>query len=102
MVDAASPLGVPLLERLAPLARRSLVVELRRWTTAWLVAALRAAGFREVRATAHPGDLARLVARGLIARGEAEALAPHFSAITRALGEAFAQQRGESMVTVIR
>ena len=102
LVDAASPLGVPLLERLAPLARTSLVVELRRWTTEWLVDALRGAGFREVRATVHTGDLARLVGRQLIARGEAEALAPHFAAITRALGESAAQQPGESMVTAIR
>ena len=102
LVDAASSLGVPLLERLAPLALRSFVVELRRWTTDWLVDALRAAGFREVRATVHTGDLARLVGRRLIARGEAEALAPHFVAITRALGEASAQQPGESMVTAIR
>ncbi|MDA0301812.1 MAG: methyltransferase domain-containing protein, partial [Chloroflexi bacterium] len=102
LVDAASPLGVPLLERLAPLARQSLVVELRRWTTDWLVQALRAAGFREVRATVHTGDLARLVGRSLIARGEADAVAPHFTAITRALGEASAQQPGESMVTAVR
>ncbi len=102
LVDAASPLGVPLLERLAPLARASLVVELRRWTTEWLVEALRGAGFREVRATVHTGDLARMVGRQLIARGEAEALAPHFATVTRALGEAAAQQPGESMVTAIR
>ena len=102
LVDAESPLGVALLERLAPLARRSLVVELRRWTTDWLVEALRAAGFSDVRATVHTGDLARLFARPLIARGEAEALAPHFDAITRALGEAAAQQPGESMVTAVR
>ena len=102
LVDAVSPLGVPLLERLAPLARRSLVVELRRWTTDWLLDTLRAAGFAEVRATVHTGDLARLVGRQLIASGEAEALAPHFDAITRALGEASAQQPGESMVTAIR
>ena len=102
LVDADSPLGVPLLERLAPLARRSFVVELRRWTTDWLVEALRTAGFRDVRATVHTGDLARLFARPLIARGEADALAPHFEAITRALGEAAAQQPGESMVTAIR
>lgn len=102
LVDAASPLGMPLLDRLAPLALRSLVVELRRWTTDWLIAALRAAGFREVRATVHTGDLARIVGRRLIARGEAEALAPHFAAITRALGEASAQHPGESMVTAIR
>ncbi len=102
LVDATSPLGVPLLERLAPYARRSFVVELRRWTTDWLAEALRTAGFREVRATVHTGDLARLVGRGLIARGDAAALAPHFDAITRALGEAGAQQAGESMVTAVR
>lgn len=102
LIDADSPLGVPLLERLAPFARASLTVELHRWTTDWLTEALRRAGFREVRATVHTGDLARLFARGLIARGEAEALAPHFAAITRALGEAAAQQPGESMVTAVR
>ena len=97
-----SPLGVPLLERLAPLARRSVVVDLHRWTTAWLVDALRTAGFADVRATVHSGDLARLFARGLIERGELNALAPHFEAITRALGESAARQPGESMVTAIR
>ncbi|MFA7249694.1 MAG: class I SAM-dependent methyltransferase [Dehalococcoidia bacterium] len=102
VVTAESALGVALLERLAPLARRSLVVDLRRWKTAWLADALRAAGFREVRATVHTGDLARLVGRRLIARGEAEALAPRFAAITRAIGEACTQQPGESMVTAIR
>jgi SAM-dependent methyltransferase len=102
LVDADSPLGVPLLERLAPFARQSLTVELRRWTTDWLIEALRRAGFRDVRATVHTGDLARLVGRALIARGEAEALAPHFDTLTRALGEAVAQQPGESMLTAIR
>ena len=40
----ASSLGLELLERLAPHARRSTVVELRRWTTEWLRGALRARG----------------------------------------------------------
>ena len=78
------------------------VGRLLNWTTDWLTEALRRAGFREVRATVHTGDLARLFARGLIARGEAHALTPHFGAITRALGEAAAQQPGESMVTAVR
>lgn len=102
LLEAGSPLGVPLLERLAPYALRSMRVTLHRWTTAWLVEALRATGFREVRATVHSGDLARGVARGLLARGEVDALAPHFGALTRALGEAAARQPGESMVTAVR
>ena len=48
-------LGVPLLERLVPLARRRTVVEMRRWTTEWLVESLEAAGFREVRLHGPPG-----------------------------------------------
>ena len=35
-------LGVPLLEQLVPLARRCTLVELRRWTTSWLVDAFSA------------------------------------------------------------
>ena len=95
-------LGVPLLERLAPLARRSTVVELRRWTTEWLVGALEAAGFREARPTAHPGDVARHVGRELIARGQADALAPHFEALTAAIGVAAGRLPGREMVTARR
>jgi SAM-dependent methyltransferase len=97
-----SLLGAPLLERLAPLARRSLVVEMRRWTTEWLADVLRAAGFAEVRATAHPGDLARAFARALRARGALEAVAPRFEALASALGEAGGEQAGRGMVTAVR
>ncbi|MSQ42573.1 MAG: class I SAM-dependent methyltransferase [Dehalococcoidia bacterium] len=102
LLTPGSPLGVPLLERLAPFARRSLVVGLRRWTTGWLVEALRGAGFAEVRATMHAGDLARAVARRLIASGDLDAAAPRFAVLTRAFGEAAARAPGESMVTAIR
>ena len=51
--SVASSLGVELLERLAPHARRSTVVELQRWTTEWLRRALQRAGFTDVRATVH-------------------------------------------------
>ena len=98
----AGDLGVPLLERLAPLARRSTVVELRRWTTEWLVGALEAAGFREARPTAHPGDVARHVGRELIARGQADALAPHFEALTAAIGVAAGRLPGREMVAARR
>ena len=96
-----SPIGAPLLERLAPLARASMVVELQRWTTPWLVDALQSAGFHEVRATQHAGDLARAVARRLIAAGGAEAAAQHFG-MTRSLGEAASTLPGEEMVSAIR
>ncbi|GMU40863.1 MAG: hypothetical protein AMXMBFR23_17290 [Chloroflexota bacterium] len=102
LLTPGSPLGEALLERLAPHALRSMRVTLHRWTTAWLTEALRVAGFREVRATVHSGDLARGFARGLIGRGEADALAPRFEVLTRALGEAAARQPGESMVTAVR
>jgi ubiquinone/menaquinone biosynthesis C-methylase UbiE len=97
-----SPLGAPLLGRLAPLALASMVVELRRWTTPWLVEALRAAGFGDVRASQHAGDLARAVARRLIASGDIDAVAEDFAVLTRALGEAAASLPGEEMVTAIR
>ena len=95
-------LGVPLLGRLAPYARRSMLVELRRWRTAWLLEALRAAGFSEVRATADSGDLARRFARDLIARGAIDRLAPHFEDVTRALARAAVWQRGDTLVTAVR
>ncbi len=102
LLRGGSPLGVPLLERLAPLALASMVVELRRWTTPWLVEALRAAGFRDVRATQHAGDLARAVARRLVASGDIDAVAGRFEVLTRALGEAAGTLPGEEMVTAIR
>ena len=98
----ARDLGMPLLERLAPLARRCTVVEMGRWTTEWLVASLEAAGFREVRPTAHPGDIARHVARELIARDDADAVAPHFEALTTAIGVAAGRRPGRAMVVARR
>ena len=98
----AGDLGVPLLERLAPLARRCTVVELRRWTTEWLVGALDAAGFAEVRSTTHPGDIARHVARELTARDNMDAVAPHFEALTAAIGVAAGRRPGRSMVVARR
>ena len=98
----ATELGVPLLERLAPLARRCTVVEMRRWTTEWLVGALEAAGFREVRPTAHPGDIARHVGRELITRGDVDAVAPQFEALTTAIGVAAGRRPGREMVAALR
>lgn len=98
----AADLGVALLERLAPLARRCTVVEMRRWTTEWLVGALQAAGFREVRPTAHPGDIARHVGRELIGRGDIDAIAPHFNALTAAIGVAAGRRPGREMVVALR
>lgn len=102
LLRPGSPLGVPLLERLAPLARASLAVEVRRWTTPWLAEALVGAGFREVRPTQHAGDLARAVARRLVAGGAVEAVAGTFEVLTRAIGEAAASLPGEEMVTAVR
>ncbi|MYE31579.1 MAG: class I SAM-dependent methyltransferase [Chloroflexi bacterium] len=100
--STAADLGVPLLERLAPLARRCTVVEMRRWTTEWLVGALGAAGFPEVHSTAHPGDIARHVGRELIARGDVDAVAPHFEALTTAIGVAAGRRPGRDMVVARR
>ena len=97
-----SALGVPLLRRLAPLARRSTVVELRRWTTGWLVEALRRAGFAEVRATAHPGEVARRVARELLANDAMEAVTPAFEQVAGAIGVAAGRLAGEEMVLAVR
>ncbi len=98
----AAELGVPLLERLAPLARRATVVEMRRWTTEWLLGALEAAGFREARPTAHPGDVARHVGRELIARGDVDAVAPHFAALAASIGAAAGRRPGREMVAARR
>lgn len=102
LLSDGSPLGVPLIERLAPFATRSRMVETRRWTTPWLVDALERAGFADVRATAHPGELARRVVRALHADGSFDAIAPHFDALTRALGAAAAHTPGEEMVLAVR
>ena len=95
-------LGVELLERLAPYAYRSTVVELRRWTTAWLLGALERAGFAEARATAHPGVLARYVGRALIASDAGEELAPSFKGWVRAIGGAGGALPGEGIVVARR
>ena len=95
-------LGVPLLRRLAPLARRSTVVELRRWTTAWLVDALTAAGFAHVRATAHPGELARHFARELLADGAIDEVAEQFESLAGAIGRSAQALEGEEMVLAVR
>ena len=106
----APALGVELLQRLAPHARRSTVVELRRWTTAWLREALEDAGFTEVRTTAHPGELARHVGRALIAASPAatagerdalEALAGSFGYWTARIGEAGGTLPGTGMIAAV-
>ena len=98
-------LGVPLLRRLAPLASRSTVVEMQRWTTAGLVEALGRAGFSEVRATAHPGELARRVARELLAGDAGEtmdAVVPVFERLAAAIGVAGGARDGDEMVLAVR
>lgn len=97
-----SALGVPLLQRLAPLARRSTVVELRRWTTKWLVEALGRAGFTEARATAHPGEAARRFARELLAHDAMDAVAPAFEQVASALGASAGSRPGDEMVLAVR
>ena len=106
----ASSLGVELLERLAPHARRSTVVELRRWTTEWLRGALQRAGFTDVRATAHPGELARHLGRALIAASPAatagerdaiKALAGSFRYWTARIGEAGGTLPGAGMIAAV-
>ena len=106
----AQALGVGLLERLAPHARRSTLVELRRWTTEWLCEALRRAGFAEARATAHPGELARHLGRALIAaspgavageRDALEALERSFGYWTARIGEAGGRLPGAGMVAAL-
>ena len=106
----APAFGVELLQRLAPHARRSTVVELRRWTTAWLREALEDAGFTEVRTTAHPGELARHVGRALIAAspaataGERDALAALaglFGYWTARIGEAGGTLPGAGMIAAV-
>jgi ubiquinone/menaquinone biosynthesis C-methylase UbiE len=95
-------LGVPLLEALAPHVVRSTLVEMRRWTTADLVTALRGVGFADVRPTVHPGELGRRFARDLIARGAMAEFAPLFADATTALGGIAGSQRGDAMVAAVR
>ena len=95
-------LGVPLLKHLAPLALRSTVVELRRWTTGWLIESLRAAGFAEVRGTAHPGELARHVARELLASADVDEVTARFEQEAAAIGRSALEQEGDEMVVAVR
>jgi SAM-dependent methyltransferase len=95
-------LGVPLLRHLAPYARRSTVLELQRWTTAWLVEALLAAGFSEARGTAHPGELARHRARELLAAGGTKPAEAKFKAEIASIGPAAASTEGDEMVIAVR
>ena len=101
LLEAGSDLGLALLEQLAPHAERSLVVELQRWTTDWLVAALLDAGFAEARGTAHSGDLAREHGRRLIAEDRVPDI-ERFAAITRDLGRRAPATRGSRTVTAVR
>jgi len=94
-------LAAEILERLAPYAVASSVVELRRWTPAWLAEALLAAGFAEARTTAHAGDAARLAGRGTIAMGALVAEAA-FDGVTGDLGRRVSREAGGAMVTAIR
>lgn len=96
------PLGVPLIESLAPYVKRSLLVEMRRWDTATLIGDLRAAGFREVRATVHPGELGRHFSRTILEMGAMPEFAPLFATATTALGRIAGSQPGEAMVAAIR
>lgn len=98
----APAFGVPLLERLAPHVERCTLVELHRWSTPALVAALRAAGFAEARATVHPGELGRRFARDLLGRNAMMPFVPVFADATRALGTLAGSQQGEGMVTAVR
>jgi hypothetical protein len=93
--------ALDVLERLAPLAERSSVVELRRWTPYWLAEALLGAGFSEARTTAHAGDAARLAGRAAIAMGEEIARAA-FTATTGDLGRRVSREAGAAMVTAVR
>jgi SAM-dependent methyltransferase len=95
-------LGVPLLKRLAPLALDSTVLELRRWTTPWLVAALRSAGFSEARGTAHPGELGRHFARDLLASDGMDEVAPSFEQTVADIGRTALALPGDEMVFAVR
>lgn len=94
--------GVPVLERLVPHVARANLVELHRWSTPDLVEALRRAGFREARATVHPGELGRRFARDLLTRDAMTPFAPLFEAATGALGRLAGSQPGDAMVSGMR
>jgi SAM-dependent methyltransferase len=95
-------LGVALLEGLAPYALRSTVVEMRRWDTEWLIEALRGAGFASVRGTVHPGEVARHVARDVIASGAVEAFALVFEDVASAVGRAAGARDGRELIEAVR
>ncbi len=97
-----SDLGLPLLQRLAPHVLRATVVEMRRWTTEWFADALVAAGFASVRATAHPGMVARHVARYLLASGALETVAPVFEDLAGAIGRAAGARAGRELIEAVR
>ena len=94
--------GAPMLEALAPHIARSNLVELHRWATPALVEALRRAGFREARATVHPGELGRRFARDLLTRQAMAPFARHFHDATGALGRLAGSQPGDAMVSGVR
>jgi hypothetical protein len=94
--------GVPVLERLAPHVARANLVELRRWRTPDMVEAISRAGFREARATVHPGELGRRFARELLAREAMTPFVPLFHEATRALGVLAGSQVGDAMVCGVR
>ena len=99
--DAASELGVGLLERLAPFALDSIAVELGRWTTDELIADLEGVGFSEVWGTLHSGERGRAYGRERIASGDSFGL-DEFDALTREIGERAAATDGAGMVTARR
>ncbi len=100
-LEPDSPLGAPLLERLAPHALDSLAVELRRWTTEELIADLEVAGFSEVWGTLHSGERGRAYGRERIASDDPVIL-EEFDALTREIGERAAATDGAGMVTARR
>lgn len=95
-------LGIELLEQLVPYVRKSTVVNLSRWTTAWLVDALKRTGFCRVHATAHPGVLARHMGRALISTSPVEALTHGFEVWPHILGQAAGRLPGTGMIAAWR
>lgn len=100
LLDAGT--GIPLLERLSPYAERCSLVEMRRWDTASLCAALERAGFTSVRATVHPGELGRRFAREILREDAMGDFAELFPVATAALGRLAGSQAGEAMIAAER
>lgn len=94
--------GTPVLDRLRPHVARANLVELHRWSTPDLVEAVSRAGFREARATVHPGELGRRFARDLLTRDAMAPFAPLFHDATGALGRLAGSQPGDAMVRGVR